>query len=113
MALTDDFDVNKLLQAHLEILRLETAAIDRARLHLEATGKPFATFKNENGFVVKVNRDSLLDANFVDVTFYHTDVQSRGETKVVTIPRSIILGEPTFEEQEFAEYSRLKAKFEN
>jgi hypothetical protein len=112
MALIDDFDVNKLLQAHLEILQLEAAAIDRACLHLEATGKPYENFKNENGFSVKVDRDSLLDTNFVDVRFYQTDVQGRGETKAVTVPRSVIFGELTVEEKEFEEYKRLKAKFE-
>jgi hypothetical protein len=112
MALNEDFDIVALRDANREIHKLEEAAIDRARLFLETQGVPTHTFKNEDGFSVRVNRDSLLEASYVDVVFYHTDVQGRGATKTVTVPRSVILGQETDEEREFAEYKRLQAKFE-
>lgn len=112
MTLTEDFNIPNLRDANREIQDLEAAAIERARLHLEATKSPLRNFKNENGFSVRVLRDSLLEDSYIDVVFYHTDVQGRGETKSISIPRSIILGGPTQKEKDFAEYERLKAQFE-
>jgi hypothetical protein len=112
MTLNDDFDVKNLLEAHHETQRLEAVAIDRARLYLEAQRKPSKNFRNENGFVVTVNRDSLLDSNYVDVMFYHTDAQGRGATQTVMVPRSVLFGAPTQDELDFLEYKRLQAMFE-
>lgn len=112
MALSDDFDVAALNIANREILELEEAAIVRARLHLEMEGGPFETFHNEGGFSVQVNRNSLLDDASENVTFYHRDAQGDGPTNTVTVSSAIIFGELTEDERDFAEYKRLKAKFE-
>ena len=112
MALTDDFDLPALRDANREISKLEVAAIDRARLYLEHTGKYVETFVNGNGYSVRVNRDSLLENSYVDVAFYQRDEQGGGTTNVIQIPRSIILGELTEKEKDFAEYKRLQAIFE-
>lgn len=112
MTLTDNFDVLALHVAYVEIKKLEKAAIDRARVYLELEGKPFINFHNENGFSVRTYLDSLLDADAENVTFYHTDVQGRGETNTISIPREAIFGPPTEKEMDFAEYKRLKAQFE-
>lgn len=112
MALQDDFDVVALRDANREIEKLEEAAINRARLYLEHTGEYVETFVNGNGYSVRVNRNSLLENTYVDVAFYQRDEQGGGDTKVIQIPRSVILGDLTKEEQEFAEYKRLQAKFE-
>ena len=113
MTLNDDFDVPALHQSYLQVKDLEKAAINRARDYLEAAGKPCANFHNTNGFTVRAHLESLLDSNFVDVTFYQRDAQGNGPTNTITVPRSIIIfSEPTAEEKDFAEYKRLKAIFE-
>lgn len=111
MALTDDFNIPVLRDANREIHKLEQAAIERARLHLEHTGKPVETFQNGNGYSVRVARDTLLEDSFVDVVFYQRDEQGGGSTQTITIPRSVILGGLTQDELDFAEYKRLQARF--
>ena len=112
MALSDDFDVRALELANREILELEAAAIARARLHIELEGGPFESFHNENGFSVQVNRNSLLADNSKEVVFYQRDAQGDGQTQTVTVPVEIIFGELTEDERDYAEYKRLKAKFD-
>lgn len=112
MALTDDFDIPALRDANREIHKLEEAAIERARLHLAQSGKWIETFVNGNGYSVRVARDTLLEDHFVDVTFYQRDEQGGGSTQTINIPRSIILGDLTQEEKDYAEYLRLKERFE-
>jgi hypothetical protein len=112
MALNTDFNLLALRDANREIHKLEEAAIERARLYLAHTGKNVETFINTNGYSVRVNRDTLLEDSFVDVAFYQRDEQGGGSTQTIQIPRSVILGDLTKEEQEFAEYKRLQAKFE-
>lgn len=111
MALKHDFDITALRDANREIHKLEEAAIERARLHLEHSGKSVETFMNGNGFSVRVSRDSLLEDHFVDVTFYQRDEQGGGSTQTFNIPRSVILGDLTQDELDFAEYKRLQARF--
>jgi hypothetical protein len=111
MHLKAEFNIPSLRDANREIHKLEEAAIERARLYLEQTGKSVETFTNSNGFSVRVSRDTLLEESFVDVAFYQRDDQGGGQTHTVTIPRSIILGELTEDEREFAEYKRLQEKF--
>lgn len=111
MALSNDFNLPALRDANREIHKLEAAAIDRARLWLEQAGKHVETFVNGNGYSVRVNRDTLLEDSFVDVVFYQRDEQSGGSTQTITIPRSVILGDLTQDELDFAEYKRLQARF--
>ena len=111
MSLKDDFNIVALRDANREIHKLEEAAIDRARLYLEQSGKSVETFTNSNGFSVRVARDTLLEESFVDVAFYQRDEQGGGSTQTITIPRSIILGDLTQDELDFAEYKRLQQKF--
>jgi hypothetical protein len=111
MTLATDFNITALRDANREIHRLEEAAIERARLHLEHTGKSVQTFVNANGYSVRVQRDSLLEESFVDVIFYQRDDQGGGSTQTITIPRSVIFGDLTKDELEFAEYKRLQVKF--
>lgn len=112
--ITDPVEVAKLRDSYYKVKALEAAAIERARLWLEMHGRPFQNFKNENGFSVKSDLGTLLDENCVDVVFYQQDVQGRGEVNYINVPRSFIFSanEPTQEEADYAEYLRLKEKFE-
>lgn len=112
--ITDPTEVANLREAYFKVKALEKAAIERGRLWLEMNNKPFANFQNGNGYSVRTDLDSLLDESAESVFFYHTDVQGRGDTNTITIPRDFIFSAntPTAEEQEYAEYLRLKDKFE-
>ena len=112
MSLKDDFNLVALRDANREIHKLEEAAIERARLYLEQSGKDVHGFTNSNGYSVRVARDTLLEESFVDVAFYQRDEQGNGNTQTITIPRSILLGDLTQDELDFAEYKRLQEKFE-
>lgn len=111
MALSNDFNLSALRDANREIHKLEQAAIERARLFLEYTGKSVETFVNANGYSVRVARETLLENSFIDVAFYQRDEQGGGSTQTITIPRSVILGELSQNELDFAEYKRLQAQF--
>jgi hypothetical protein len=111
--ITDPVEIANLRDSYYKVKALEAAAIKRGALWLELHGHTAAAFKNDNGFSVKANLDTLLDETCVDVVFYNQDVQSRGTVKTVYIPRSFIFeAAPTQEEQDYAEYLRLKEKFE-
>lgn len=106
------FNMGDLRKGHEGLLRLEAAAIDRARIYLESQGQPrFAQFHNANGFSVNVVMGTLLNDEHEDVVFHWTDVQGKGMTHDITVPRDVLLGQPTDEEEEFREYKRLEAKF--
>lgn len=112
--ITDPTEVANLRESYHKVKALEAAAIERAQLWLRLNGKPFESFKNENGFSVRSNLDTLLDDNCVDVTFYQQDVQGRGDVHYINVPRSFIFSanEPTQEEKDYTEYLRLKKQFE-
>lgn len=112
MALKDVYVIEDLMQAEEEIKSLEVEVIERARLWLELNGKATHSFINENGFSVRVWRESLLSPKHVNVIFYQQDVQGKGSAFEIIVPRDFILGDSTAEEKEFKEYQRLKAKFE-
>lgn len=112
--ITDPVEVAKLRDSYYKVKALEAAVIERARLWLEMNGKPFQNFRNENGFSVKANLDTMLDENCVDVVFYQQDVQGRGEVNYIHVPRSFLFSadESSQDEKDYTEYLRLKERFE-
>jgi hypothetical protein len=113
MSIRANFDLDALRIAQAELMRLETALIERARMILLATkGDRFENFVNDRGYSVRVGTYSVLDEASTEVRFTWTDEQGRGNPQTVTVDKEALLGDPTEEEKEFEEYTRLKAKYE-
>lgn len=122
LASPSDFDIPALYQAYDEIRKLEELAIERTRLHFERHGgtvyfthrgrTSFADFRNGNGYSVRINLRALLDENTEELAFVWTD-EHHGRTtpETVLVPRNVVFGDMSEEEEEFREYKRLEAKF--
>lgn len=112
MADISDYNVEELAEAEQKMQELEELAIERGRAYLKLHAKKNIPFINGNGFSVKVVRSTLLSENEEEVVFYSTDVQGRGNSIPVRIPRSFIFGEVTEKERRWEEYQKLKEEFE-
>lgn len=112
MAIQDEHVIGELREAFAEIQTVQEKAIARAREYLMATKKGhYETFMNGNGYQVRVDTNTLLDVESSVVSFFWTDVQGKGLPQRVDVPRDAILGEPTEEEKEYAQYLKLREKF--
>ena len=112
--ITDPVEIANLRDSYYKVKALEAAVIERARLWLEMNGSPSRVSRMQIGFSVKSDLDTMLDDNCVDVVFYPAGCAGPWRSPLHHVPRSFIFSadEPTQKETDYAEYLRLKAKFE-